>query len=479
MNTMRTILVTGLSALGLAACCGPKTDAPEPLRVTLTFDDGLKDHLLVAAPLLEQHGWRGTFNIVTDWIGSEDKLMTWDDVRELIRRGHEVATHCKTHPHLVSLIKAGKADEARREIALSRDAIVSRTGYRPRYMCSPYVQQNEETARICREEGLEQMLPVRRNFGGDNCGDVVKVVDEFIARGEKRLDILHHGITAKGGGWKPFKDREEFARHLDQIAAMEREGKIVVTDYRGMVGESASARGGNGVLLLTFDDPNYDRWVEAIPLFEKYGAHASFFPNGRLDDHALGQLKKLKDAGHTVGIHTLNHGGARAAWEAGKGDEYIAREVKPQLEAYAKIGHTVRAMAYPNNLHSAASDAALSEKCGIRHFRAGHVVRYDPGCKYPKPDLVRTDEVFFPAAELAGKAVLEGIGIGEAYRTDIEEIVACVNRAADRDEVLVTYSHDIRPDAKTINMKTEWLERILATARARGMRIIGFDEIGE
>ena len=246
-----------------------------------------------------------------------------------------------------------------------------------------------------------------------------------------------------------------------------------------LVGCSSLFHGGNGVLLLTFDDPNYDRWVAAMPIFERYGAHASFFPNGGLDDHALAQLKKLKDAGHTVGIHTVGHGDARAAWEQGKGEAYIVREVKPQLDAYAKIGHKVRAMAYPNNRHNAASDAALAEKCGIRHFRAGHVVRYDPKKQYPKPDLVKTDEVFFPASELSEKTVLEGIGIGESYRTDIGEIIACINRAADRDEVLVTFSHDIRPDAPTISMKTEWLERILATAQARGMRIIGFDEIDE
>ena len=254
---------------------------------------------------------------------------------------------------------------------------------------------------------------------------------------------------------------------------------MAIAGLAALVGGCASFRGGNGVLLLTFDDPNYDRWVEAMPLFAKYGAHVSFFPNRALDDHALGQLKKLKDAGHTVGIHTLRHGDARAAWDEGRGDAYIAQEVKPQLEAYAKIGHVVRSMAYPNNRRSAASDAALAATCGIRRFRAGHVVKYDPERKYPKSDLVRTDEVFFPAAELPGKTVLEGIGIGESYRTDIDEIVACINRAADRNEVLVTYSHDIRPDAKTINMKTEWLERILTTAHARGMKVIGFDEIGE
>ena len=223
----------------LTASCAA-AEQREPLRVTLTFDDALKDHLLIAAPELEKRGWRGTFNIVTDWVGKSDEFLTWDDVRELVRRGHEVATHCKTHPHLVNLIEAGKADEARREIALSRDAIVARTGYRPRYMCPPYMQQDEETARICREEGLEQMLSVRRNFGEGSGDRVVKVVEDFIARGEKRLDILHHGIAADGhGGWKPFVNRTEFLHHLDLVAQMEKDGKVIVTDYDGMLSDCA------------------------------------------------------------------------------------------------------------------------------------------------------------------------------------------------------------------------------------------------
>ena len=37
--------------------------------VALTFDDSLKDHLLIAAPMLEERGWRGTFCIVTDYDG--------------------------------------------------------------------------------------------------------------------------------------------------------------------------------------------------------------------------------------------------------------------------------------------------------------------------------------------------------------------------------------------------------------------------
>lgn len=467
--------------LAAGLICG--ASAAEPIRVVLSFDDSLKDHALIAAPLLEERGWRGVFNIVTDWVGKSDRFMTWAEVRGLAERGHEIATHTKTHTNLVELAAAGRSDLVLKELDESSEAIRSCIGRRPVYMCPPFVAQNGDTARLCREAGLVQMSPRRCNFGAGNEDGVRALVERLAAEGVKRIDILHHGVSAADhGGWCPFRNRETFTRHLDAIAALEREGKIIVTDYDGMSSDrpldrQAWPRHRRGVLLLTFDDRNYDRWVENLPLFAKYGAHASFFPNGALDDHALGQLAKLKAAGHTVGIHTLHHGDAKSAFQSGKGAEYYENSVKPQLDMYSKIGHTVRSMAYPNNRRCEESDRYLGAKAGIRRFRAGHVVRYDPGKKYPKADLLHTDEVFFPAAELADRAVLEGIGIGEAYRTDIDELVKCVRRAAERDEVLVTFSHDIRPDAGSINMKTPWLERLLATARELDMDVLGFDEL--
>ena len=113
-------------------------------------------------------------------------------------------------------------------------------------------------------------------------------------------------------------------------------GGIAVAAVAGCVGLRGT-EGGRGVLLLTFDDPNYDRWVEAMPLFAKYGAHATFFPSGHLDDRALGQLAKLKAAGHTVGIHAEHHKDAPPGFKKLGGDLYVKQEVEPQIAAYAKI----------------------------------------------------------------------------------------------------------------------------------------------
>ena len=67
---------------------------------------------------------------------------------------------------------------------------------------------------------------------------VVLTFDKLIRSGKTQADILHHGVSlADHGGWCSFVDRESFRRHLDAIAELERQGKIVVTNYDGVVGE--------------------------------------------------------------------------------------------------------------------------------------------------------------------------------------------------------------------------------------------------
>ncbi len=249
----------------------------------------------------------------------------------------------------------------------------------------------------------------------------------------------------------------------------------------GCVG-GASGRGahGKGTLCLTFDDANWPRWEVALPLFAKYGAHASFFPNGNLDDAALASLRKIADAGHTVGPHTKGHADAPPFFEKHGAEKYWELQVKPQMDAFAKVGIHPKSMAYPNNRRTDETDAFLKTK-GFRRFRAGYpgVRPYDP--KHLKKaelrPLAEVDEVFLPAERVADTAWMRGVGIGESYNTDIADVLAALDRAAKRNETIVFFSHNITPDAKSINMKTEWLERILAHAHSLGMRIAGFDEL--
>lgn len=62
----------------------------------LTFDDGGSNAVLVA-DILEEHGWRGHFFVVTDRIGSPGFLGA-ADILDLVARGHVVGTHSRSHP---------------------------------------------------------------------------------------------------------------------------------------------------------------------------------------------------------------------------------------------------------------------------------------------------------------------------------------------------------------------------------------------
>lgn len=237
---------------------------------------------------------------------------------------------------------------------------------------------------------------------------------------------------------------------------------------------------GRGRLCLTFDDRNWDRWVKAMPIFKKYSARASFFPNGNLNGEALSALKKLHDAGHTVGPHTLNHLNAPEVVARKGFDVYWKEQVAPQLSALAEVGIAPRSMAYPNNRHDEISDAGFV-RYGITRLRAGvkNSRPYDPkGLKVKSlVPFTKLDAMYLTEDYVRTNALMPGVGIGPAYQTDIDDLCAGIRLAASRNATIIFFSHDIADNPNAISMKTSWLERILKTASEAGMAIVGFDDL--
>ena len=93
--------VSGL-LLFLLLLGAPKSIPPK--AVVLTFDDAVKTHLTVVAPLLKQLGFRATFFITQKWMDDPQYFMTWKEVAELHRMGFEIGNHSWTHDNF------GRAD---------------------------------------------------------------------------------------------------------------------------------------------------------------------------------------------------------------------------------------------------------------------------------------------------------------------------------------------------------------------------------
>ena len=61
---------------------------------SFTFDDNAPSHISVVAPEFKQRGYTATFNVVIDWM---DQSGQWNAFKNLVKDGHEIASHTVTH----------------------------------------------------------------------------------------------------------------------------------------------------------------------------------------------------------------------------------------------------------------------------------------------------------------------------------------------------------------------------------------------
>src|SRR5262245_1479468 len=93
--------------------------------VVITFDDGFRDFLTDAVPLLAKYGFGATMFLPTGFIGRcrrqfmGNECLTWSEVAHLHTAGFEFGSHTVTHPRLVDL----KPDDIRKEVVESKDTI--------------------------------------------------------------------------------------------------------------------------------------------------------------------------------------------------------------------------------------------------------------------------------------------------------------------------------------------------------------------
>ncbi len=149
-----------------------KRDLPEK-PVVITLDDGYVDNYENAFEILQDHGMKATFFVVTEFIDEgRAGYLNWDMVEEMAGAGMRIEPHSKTHPDL----STAERDYVIYEVLGSQETIAAHIGYTPRYFCYPGGRYNEETMSILDELG----------FWG--------------------------AVTTADGRWHGFKDRFEWSR---------------------------------------------------------------------------------------------------------------------------------------------------------------------------------------------------------------------------------------------------------------------------
>jgi len=132
----------------------------------LTFDDGFRDNLTHALPLLQQAGFGALVFPVVEFIGGRrafgkakgEPLLAADEIREMAAAGVEFGAHTLTHPHLPALPDS----QARSEIADSKRRLEDLLRGEVLALCYPFGEFGAREMDLAREAGYRCAFAVRR-----------------------------------------------------------------------------------------------------------------------------------------------------------------------------------------------------------------------------------------------------------------------------------------------------------------------------
>ncbi len=124
--------------------------------VVLTFDDGFEDNFRYAYPAMARYGFTGCFFVPSAFITSgsnghapEDQPMSWTQLQELLREGHEVGAHSITHVKLTQI----PIDHARHEVRGSKHALEQKLQRPVDFFCYPSGDYNEAVKEAVQASG--------------------------------------------------------------------------------------------------------------------------------------------------------------------------------------------------------------------------------------------------------------------------------------------------------------------------------------
>lgn len=189
--------------------------------ISMTFDDGLAEHYSIVAPELEKRGMRGTFGVCGALINADSShikradRMTWQQVAEMARHGHEISNHGWQHRNHGRF----PLDTICRDIQHNDTVIYEMTGFMPRTFFYPNNTKRTvpmaiaEIGRVGTRTFQISMGSKRQQYWIeqwiknviDTCGWAV---------------TMTHGITY---GYDAFKDKNRLIGFLDCMKSHESE----------------------------------------------------------------------------------------------------------------------------------------------------------------------------------------------------------------------------------------------------------------
>jgi peptidoglycan/xylan/chitin deacetylase (PgdA/CDA1 family) len=182
--------------------------------ISIDFDDGWKNAYTAGFPVLDEFGFKGTQNVITDTIdnvqGYGDSYMTSVQIKDLANRGHRIGSHSQTHPSLTTL----NSTQLNNEVVGSKTKLEQITGQSINYFVTPYCDYNPTVVALVKTKYSQGMRncdePINYKVGYDKYNlhsfiifktttltEVQNVIDEVKANNGWVI-FMYHEVAPSG-----------------------------------------------------------------------------------------------------------------------------------------------------------------------------------------------------------------------------------------------------------------------------------------
>jgi len=120
--------------------------------ISFAFDDGWKNHISVAVPILNKYNIKGTFYVMSrppkSMMKEREGRLSFEDCKTIEREGHEIGSHSRSHKNLVLWFW-----KAKKEIFVSKKEFES-NGITMHTFAYPYGWANSYVAKLVKRAGF-------------------------------------------------------------------------------------------------------------------------------------------------------------------------------------------------------------------------------------------------------------------------------------------------------------------------------------
>jgi len=175
-------------------------ECSDSLDVVVTFDDGYKDNLYTAAPILKKNNIPFTVFVTTDYVGSDDSLYL--NKNELIQlaniSGVTIGSHGKTHSRLTHCSNT----ELRNELVSSRNYLEDLLDREVNFLSYPHGDADSRVKDMAIEAGY--VLASTSRFSINQSGQDLLMLNRVNVLSSDSCDLLTMKIE---GDWDWYRFR--------------------------------------------------------------------------------------------------------------------------------------------------------------------------------------------------------------------------------------------------------------------------------